>query len=142
MHGGATITVTSIGSRYWIPSLRQQKKSVIHKCYGCKKYRTLPYPTLKPEPLERTELSVPYQIIRTNYAGPIYYRTNSKKESKAYILFFTYSVSRAVHSELAKSLKSKEFIKYFKKLITQRGRPKLIYYDNAKTFQTAEKWLK
>ena len=34
LHGGVTITMTSVRSTYWIPSLRQQTKSVIHKCYG------------------------------------------------------------------------------------------------------------
>ena len=144
LHGGVTITMTSVRSTYWIPSLRQQTKSVIRKCYGCKKYRALPYPTPKPGPLppERTELAMPFQTIGTDYAGPIYYRTKSKKESKAYILLFACSVSRAVHLELAENLTSKEFIKCFKRLIARRGRPKLIYSDNAKTFQAAAKWLK
>ena len=65
LHSGVIIAMTSVRSRYWIPSLRQQTKSVIHKWYGCKNHCALPYPTPKPEPLplERTKLSIPFQII-------------------------------------------------------------------------------
>ena len=55
---------------------------------------------------------------------------------------FTSSVSRAVYLELAENLTSKEFIKCFKRLIARRGKPKLFYSYNAKTFQAAAKWLK
>ena len=116
----------------------------MHKCYGCIKHRGLPYPTPKPEPLrlERIELSMPFQIIGTDYDGLFCYRTKSKKESKAYIILVTCSVSRTVHLELAENLTSKEFIKCFKGLIARRGRLKLIYSDNEKTLQAAVKWLK
>ena len=85
---------------------------------------------------------MPYQVIGTGYAGPIYYRTKSKKESKAYILLFSCSLSRAVHLELTPNLTTNEFIKCFKRLIVRRGRPKTVYSDNAKIFQVAAKWLK
>ena len=81
------------------------------------------------------------QVIGTDYAGPIYYCTKSKKESKAYILF-SCSLSRAVHLQLTPNLTANEFIKCFKRLIARRGRPKTVYSDNAKIFQAAAKWLK
>ena len=120
LHGGVTIVMTSVRMRYWISSLRQQTKSVIHKCYGYKKHCALPYPTPNPGPipLERTESFMSFQIIGSDYAGPIYYRIKSKKGSKAKILLVTCSVNRAIDSELVEKLTSKEFIKYFKRLIT------------------------
>ena len=120
LHGGVTIVMTSVRMRYWISSLRQQAKSVIHKCYGYKKHCALPYPTPNPGPipLERTESFMSFQIIGSDYAGPIYYRIKSKKGSKAKILLVTCSVNRAIDSELVEKLTSKEFIKYFKRLIT------------------------
>ena len=119
LHGGVTIVMTSVRMRYWISSLRQQTKSVIHKCYGYKKHCALPYPTPNPGPipLERTESFMSFQIIGSDYAGPIYYRTKSKKGSKAKILLVTCSVNRAIDSELVEKLTSKEFIKCFKSLI-------------------------
>ena len=76
--------------------------SVVRKCYGCKRFNSLPYLGVKPGPLPnyRTEQAIPFQVIGTDFAGPIYYRTKTKKEQKAYILIFSCSVSRAVHLEL------------------------------------------
>ena len=89
-----------------------------------------------------SEAAMPFQVIGTDYAGPIYHRKRSKKESKAYILLFPCSLSRAVHLELTPNLTINGFIKCFKRLIARRGRPKTVYSDNAKTFQAAAKWLK
>ena len=123
LHEEATIKMTCVRSSYWILPLRQQTKSVIRKCYGCKKHRALSYPTPKPEslPLGRTELSMPFLIVDTDYAGRLCYCTKSKKGSKAYILLVTCSVTKAVHLELAGNLTSKEFITWFKRLITRRS---------------------
>ena len=102
MHGGVVLTMTKVRSNYWIPAPRKLTKSVVRKCYGCKRFNSLPYPEVKPGPLpnDRTEQAMPFQVIGTDFAGPIYYRTKTKKESKAYILIFSCSVSRAVHLEL------------------------------------------
>ena len=144
LHGEVLMAMINIRSTFWIPSLRQLTKYIIRNCYGCKRHYAVPYPQPKPGPLpkDRSEAAMPFQIIGTDYAGPIYYRTKSKKESKAYILLFSCSLSRAVHLELTPNLTTNEFIKCFKRLIARRGRPKTVYSDNAKTFQVAAKWLK
>ena len=83
----------------------------------------LPYPGVKPGPLlnDRTEQAMPFQVIRTDFAGPIYYRTKTKKESKAYILIFSRSVSRNIHSELIPNTMTIEFVKCLKRLVAPRG---------------------
>ena len=73
--------------------------------------------------------------------GPIYYKTKKKNELKAYILLFSCSVTRAVHIELVSNLTTTKFIKSFKRLISRRGKPKIVYSDNAKTFKAGAKWL-
>ena len=118
--------------------------SVVRKCYGCKRFNSLPYLGVKPGPLPnyRTEQAIPFQVIGTDFAGPIYYRTKTKKEQKAYILIFSCSVSRAVHLELISNTTTKKFVKCLKRLVARRGKPTTIYSDNAKSFQAAAKWLK
>ena len=37
---------------------------------------------------------------------------------------------------------TQQFIQAFKRLIARRGRPKVIYSDNAKTFEKVSKWIK
>ena len=66
-------------------------------------------------------------------ASRFYYKFKSKKGLKAYILLFSYSVSRAVHLELVPNLSTNEFIKSFKRLISIRGKPNIINSDNAKS---------
>ena len=132
-----------VRSLFWIPHLKSLSKSLIRNCYGCKKFRSLPYHSPKPGPLpkDRTEKCFPFEVIGTDYAGPIYYKTKKKSELKAYILLFSCSVTRAVHIELVTNLTTIEFIKSFKRLISRRGKPKIVYSDNAKTVKAGAKWL-
>ena len=94
-----------------------------------------------PLPKDRTEKFFPFEVTGTDSAGPIYYKTKKKIELKAYILLFSCSVTRAVHIELVSSLITTKFIKSFKRLISRRGKPKILYSDNVKTFTTGAKWL-
>ena len=135
--------MTAVRSLFWIPVLRKLSKSVIQNCYGCKRSRAMHYLNPKPGLLlrDRTEWVLPFEIIRTDYAGPLYYKSKGKKDLKAYILFFSCSVSRVVHLEFVSNLPTTEFIKSFKKLISRRGKPNIIYSDKAKPFKAGAKWL-
>ena len=128
---------------FWIPVLRKLTKSVIENCYGCKRFRATHYPNPKPGFLlrDRTEPTLPFEIVGTEYADPFYYNSKGKKELKAYILLFSYSVSRAVHLELVSNLSTNKFIRSFMRLISRRGKPNVIYSDNVKTFEAGAKWL-
>ena len=57
-------------------------------------------------------------------------------------MLFTCSLTRAVHLEILPNQTTQEFIQALKRLIARRGRPKVIYSDNAKTFEKASKWIK
>ena len=63
-------------------------------------------------------------------------------ERKAHLLLYGCSLTRAVHLEVLKSMETSEFIPSLKRFIARRGRPKVIYSDNAKTFKAAAKWLR
>ena len=117
--------------------LRCLSKSVIRKCYGCKKFRSLPYHSPKPEPLrrDRNKKCFHSKVIGTDYAGPIYYKIKRKGKLKVYILLFSLSVNRSVRKELAPNLTTAEFKKSFKRLTSRRGKSKIFYSDNAKTFK-------
>ena len=67
--------------------------------------------------------------------------TRNKAERKAYLLLYGCSLTRAIHLEVLKSMETPEFITSLKRFIARRGRSKLIYSDNAKTFKSAAKWL-
>ena len=80
-------------------------------------------------------------MIGVDFAGPVKYR-NQRTEAKSYIVLFSCSLTRAVFLDLLPSLETKEFIKSLKRLIARRGRPSIIYSDNASTFVAASKWLR
>ena len=64
-----------------------------------------------------------------------------KVNSKHIPLLFSGSVTRTAHIELLSNLTTTAFIKSFKRLISRRGKPKIVYSENAKTFETWVKWL-
>ena len=113
MHRGVTITMSSIRTYYWIPSLRKITKFIIKECHNCARYRAMSFQTQKPGPLskQRTQKCNPFQVIGVDYAGPIYYKSKNKAISKSYILSFSCSVSRAIHQESIPNLTTQEFIK-------------------------------
>ena len=48
LHGGVVLTMRKVRSNYWITTLRRLTKSVVRKCYCCKRFNLLPYPGVKP----------------------------------------------------------------------------------------------
>ena len=144
LHGGVSLTMAAIREEYWIPTLRQIVKSVRSACWGCKRFRVLPLTVPPPGPLptDRTHGGAAFEVIGTDFAGPIFYKLNQKREGKAYLVIFSCSLSRAVHLELVLNLETSTFLPCLKRLIARRGRPTVIYSDNGSTFVKAAKWLK
>ena len=136
--------MAQVREHHWVPKLRRLVKRIRSKCSGCVKFRTRAYLNPPPGnlPPTRTKGSTPFEVLGVDFAGPIRYQTKAKATRKAYLVLFGCSLTRAVHLELLKSLEVTEFLPSLKRLIARRGRPKVIYSDNAKTFKAAERWLK
>ena len=64
-----------------------------------------------------------------------------RKVHSKHILLFSCCVTRAVRIELVSNLTTIEFIKSFKRLISKRDKPKIVYSDNVKTVKVGAKWL-
>ena len=82
LHGGVGLTMAAIRSRYSIPRLRQLAKRMIKRCYGCKQFQAVAHahPPVGNLPKDRTEGSVPFQVIGVDFAGPIAYQKVTKME--------------------------------------------------------------
>lgn len=143
LHGGVILTMAKIRGKFWIPRLRRLVKKSQKGCTRCKKFMAKPYQAPIPAqlPTTRTEGTTPYKVIGVDFAGPIKYRVKRNKEGKAYLVLFACSLTRGVYLEVLKSLETASFLGSLKRLIARRGRPSLIYSDNAKTFQAAATWL-
>ena len=102
----------------------------------------MPFPRPKPGPLskQRTQEFHLFQVIRVDYAGPIYYRSKDKAISQS-ILLFSCRVSRDIHLQLVPNLTTQEVIKSMKRLISRQGSPTIVYSNTAKAFQAGAKWL-
>ena len=139
IHGGIGITMTKVRERYWVPRLRRLIKKIMRACHGCKRFHAKAYQDPPPGnlPTTRTQGTTPFQVLGVDFAGPIRYSLKSKKEANAYLALYACSLTRAVHLDLVKSLTAPEFIISLKRFIARRGRPELIYSDNAATFQAA-----
>ena len=58
-----------------------------------------------------------------------------------YICLYTCAVTRAVHLELVWDLTSEAFTRSFRRFVSTRGMCRIVYTDNAKTFEKSEKDL-
>ena len=101
--------------------------------------KSLPYHFAKPGALskDRIEKCFSFEVVGTDYAGPIYYKALNKSELKVYILLFFCSITRAVYIDLVSNFTTIEFIKSFERL--RRGKPKIVYCENAKAFNVGAK---
>ena len=135
--------MAAIRSRYWIPRLRQLAKHMIKRCYGCKQFQDVAHAHLPVGnlPKDRTEGSVPFQVIGVDFAGSITYQIKGNKDGKAYIILFTCSLTRVVYLEVLPNQVMEKFNRCLKRLIARRGRPEKIYSNNGKTFVAAARWL-
>lgn len=141
-HGGVSMTMTHVRERYWVPRLRKLAKKLRFKCAGCKKFHARAFDKPPPGvlPKDRTTGSRPFEVIGIDYAGPI--RCRGGRETKAYVLLFACSLTRAIYIEVVTDMTVEQFIPCLKGFIARRGRPSNIYSDNAKTFKSGAEKLK
>ena len=81
-------------------------------------------------------------MIGVDFAGPLKYQAEKKREGKAYILLYACSLTRGIMIDLLPNMTTDEFLLSLKRFIARRGRPERIYPDNAGTFVAAAEWLK
>ena len=144
LHGGVGLTMAAIREQYWVPKLRSLVKVVRRKCNGCMRFRATAFTRPSPGklPQDRTTTGgVAFEVIGTDFAGPIRYKRTQKKERKAYLAIFACSLSRAVHLELLRNMETDTLILCFKRYIARRGRPRVIYSDNGGSFVKTAKWI-
>ena len=143
-HGGTQLTMAIVRERHWVPRLRRLVRRIVKKCPGWKRFQatalTVPPPGLLPR--DRTEGSIPFQVVGVDYAGPIKFKATEKREGKAYLILYACSLTRALYLDLARRLEASEFLVSLKGLIARRGRPSTIYSDNGSTFIGAAAWIK
>ena len=59
-------------------------------------------------------IQILFKIVGADYLGLLYEKSKGKKDLTAYILSFSYNVSRVIHLKLVSNLSTTEFVKSFK----------------------------
>ena len=77
-------------------------KKIISKCHAGKRFQRKPFTATAPGylPKSRTKQNLPFRIIGTDYEGPIYCKTEWKREVKVYLLVFTCGIFIAIPLEM------------------------------------------
>ena len=65
-----------------------------------------------------------FKVVGVDFAGPLKYRKKKTQESKAYVVVYSCSLSRALYLEVLTSVETTEFLQSLKRLIARRGCPK------------------
>ncbi|XP_063400009.1 uncharacterized protein LOC134684637 [Mytilus trossulus] len=141
LHSGLESTVTSLRQFYWIPAIRQNVKTIIHKCVTCRKVTGRPYATPDPPPLpaDRLRDSPPFTVTGVDFTGALSITTKNGVVGKAYICLFTCANTRAVHLEIIEDLTEETFILAFRRFSSRKSLPKIMISDNGTTYVASAK---
>ena len=135
-HVGINATVTKLRMPgFWVPQARQAVKSVISRCFMCKKFNYLAfrYPKITNLPRHRVNLVRPFLQTGIDYTGHLSIKQKTDT-SKMYILVFTCLSIRVVHIKLIEDMSSTEFVQALIRFTNVHGIPSHIYSDNARSF--------
>ena len=143
LHSGVNTTLRAMRERFWIIRGRQTVKKVLKRCVRCRKVEgkhfSLPQQPDLPE--ERVSDDPPFTHTGIDFAGPLYTSEKGANEeyAKAYVCLFTCALTRVVHLELTKRLRSEALMLAFRRFTSRRGLPVTLLSDNARTFKSASK---
>ena len=141
-HASHESIINEIRQKYWIIGLRRSLRYIVNKCVICRIQRGKTVNVKMADlPLSRLAYRTrPFAHCGLDYFGPILVKIGRRKE-KRYGVLFTCMTVRAIHIELAHSLNTDSAIMALKRFIARRGRPFIIYCDNATNFKGMSKEL-
>lgn len=143
LHAGINQTLVAVRDRFWVIRGRALVRRIVKSCILCRKYAPVRLQVpMAPIPRDRIMRANTFQVTGVDYTGPVYVVDKGGKVNKSYISLFTCATIRAVHIELVEDMTTDSFLKAFRRFVSRRGMPSIIYSDNAKTFQKASKLLK
>lgn len=95
-------------------------------------------------PLERVQPNRAFVVIGIDFCGPFYYTLKLRKAApvKCYICLFVCFATKAVHLEAVMDISTNSFIAALKRFTAMRGKPKIIWSDNATNFVGANNQLR
>ena len=107
-------------------------RKISHQCPNCKRRRA--------RPQLKAHLP-PFSHVGVDYFGPLTVRRFRKTENR-YSCLFTCFVTRAVHIEVAHDLGTDSYLMALRRMMSRRGKPQLIQFDNGTNFVGANRELR
>lgn len=139
-HGNHETVMNELRQKYYILGLRNTVRTITHQCQWCRLKRGQPSrPDEGGLPLERLDANTtPFNCTAIDYFGPITI-TIGRRTEKRWGVLLTCLTTRAIHLELAASLKPSSAILALRRFFARRGAPTIIYSDNGTNFVRANK---
>ena len=144
IHGGVQDTLCKMREQFWVPQGRQSVKTVLSKCYICKRLEgpSCDYPSPPPLPSFRVDKGTPFLTTGVDYTGALNITDPVTGDTrKVYVVLFTCANTRAVHLELALDLTAETFLNVFRRFVARRSCPQLMISDNGKYFKLSASLL-
>ena len=165
-HSGVGDTLVALRQICWIIRGRQIVKQVLFNCVTCNKVQRKPYEqSMGLLPLNRCSFSSPFTVTGLDIGGPLFAREHKKKEKrgqrtvaknngqvpgnggdstreeefKVWFLLLTCAATRSIHLEVLMKIAAPDIIMALDRFVSRRGVPSVVYSDNAKQFQRADK---
>jgi hypothetical protein len=145
LHAGPQLLLSLLQQKYWIVRGRDAVRFVIGKCLKCHRLRAASMQQIMGDlPVHRVTPTPPFQTCGVDFAGPFVTRAippKSKITYKAYLSIFVCFSTRAVHLEVVSALTTEAFLAAFRRFVSRRGRPSVVFSDNGSNFVGAAKEL-
>jgi len=138
-HLGIGTTLTKLRLMgYWVTKGRMTVKSVLAKCYTCKKLNAYAfrYPVTNDYIKNKVNFVSVYQHTGVDCTGHTFVKFGGKMQ-KMYVLLFTCINVRAIHLELLPDLTCQSFLLAFIRFCNRYRTPEVVYSDNANYFLQA-----
>lgn len=146
MHAGASLLQASLSQRFHIVGARRAVRLVTRQCITCRRHTVKPQGQLLGQlPSERVSPATPFERTGVDYAGPFltkYGKVRKPTVVKTYICLFVCLAVKAIHLELVSDLTAEAFIAAFRRFISRRGCPSLMWSDHGSNFVGAKGDLK
>ncbi|XP_050339953.1 uncharacterized protein LOC126766136 [Bactrocera neohumeralis] len=137
LHAGPQALLAAIRQQYWPLGGKKVVSHIISKCVRCFRLRPKICEQIMGNlPEDRVRQSRAFLITGVDYCGPFYYRSEirSRPSTKCYISLFICFTTKAVHMEVVKDLSTESFLAALRRFYCTRGKPKVIWSDNATNF--------
>jgi len=144
LHCGPQALLAEVRRTYWPTRGRAVARSVVRQCVICKRASpTFDQPIMGSLPKQRVQHARPFTTTGVDFAGPLTIRSGirGRPGKMAWIAIFICFSTRAVHIEAVEDLTTNAFLAAFKRFISRRGKPNMVWSDNGTNFIGARKEL-